>query len=196
MRDSRQMAPLGGWLVIFIAMYTISAAQSLLGLWPTLQVASSMPDHAAMFLGAAAVIAVWNIFILYCMIRIIFRKPDAVRLSKLMLITGPIIAAITPLMALFALLSGLPDAQLTGELIGKTYNPEVMGQITGMALLSLVWYRFLSVSKRVAAIWGPDGELAQASRSKEFFDAVHEGATFDIEPVEDAPEKKPEDRQP
>jgi hypothetical protein len=184
-------APLGGWLIIFIAMYTISAAQSLLGLWPSFQIAAQMPSHAALFLGAAGVIAVWNVFILYCMVRLITRKPDAIRLSKLMLISGPVIAAITPLMGLVMVLATVPEATFNGQLFAQTYNPEVMGQLTGMVLLTLVWYRFLCASKRVAAIWGPEGELAQRSRSKEFFDAIHERPAFDIEPVEeDKPEGK------
>ena len=52
----KKASPMGGWLIVFIAMYVISAAQSLLGLWPVFQIAAQMPHHAMVFLGVASII--------------------------------------------------------------------------------------------------------------------------------------------
>ena len=48
----------------------------------------------------------------------------------------------------------MPDAQLDLELVKKVYTAEVAGQISGMVLLSAIWYRYFCVAKRVKAIWG------------------------------------------
>jgi len=147
-------SPMGGWLVIFIAMYVISAAQSLFGLWPAFQIAAQMPHHAMVFLSAAAVIAAWNVFILYSVIMLILLKPHAVRVTKLMLLTGPFIAALTPMLGVMAAIATIPETQLDTRLILNAYTPDVLGQISGMVLLSLIWYRYFCVSKRVKSYWG------------------------------------------
>lgn len=147
-------SPMGGWLVIFIAMYVISAAQGLLGLWPAFQAAFQMPRFATAFLVIVGIIALWNVFILYSVIQLILQKPHAVRVTKLMLATGPVIAALTPSLGAIAVASAVPDAELTFELIKKGYNAEVFGQISGMLLLSVIWYRYFCVANRVKAIWG------------------------------------------
>ncbi|WP_446424440.1 hypothetical protein [Mailhella sp.] len=147
-------SPMGGWLVVFIAMYVISAAQGLLGLWPAFQAAFQLPRFASAFLAIVSVIALWNIFILYSVLQLILQKPHAVRVTKLMLATGPVIAALTPMLGAIALVSTMPDAELNAELIKTAYTPEVFGQISGMLLLSAIWYRYFCVAKRVKAIWG------------------------------------------
>ena len=53
-------SPMGGWLVIFIAMYVISAAQGVIGLWPAVQAAMQMPKFAGAFLAIVAVIGIWK----------------------------------------------------------------------------------------------------------------------------------------
>lgn len=150
----KKASPMGGWLVIFIAMYVISAAQSLLGLWPAFQIAAQMPHHAMVFLSAAAVIGAWNVFILYSVIMLILLKPHAVRVTKLMLLTGPFIAALTPLLGAMAAIATIPETQFNAQLVLGAYTPEVLGQITGMVLLSVIWYRYFCVSKRVKGYWG------------------------------------------
>ena len=40
------------------------------------------------------------------------------------------------------------------ELVKKAYTAKVAGQISGMVLLSAIWYRYFCVAKRVKAIWG------------------------------------------
>lgn len=147
-------SPMGGWLVIFIAMYVISAAQGLLGLWPGFMAAFEMPRLAGAFLSIIAVIALWNLFILYSVILLILQKPNAVKMTKLMLISGPVVALLTPLLGAIAMTSAIPDAPLTLDLAMRAYTPEVMGQVTGMVILSLIWHRYFTVSKRVKAIWG------------------------------------------
>jgi hypothetical protein len=77
-----------------------------------------------------------------------------VRLTKIMLATGPVIALLTPLLGVIAVTSTIPDAQLDLELVKKAYTAEVAGQISGMVLLSAIWYRYFCVAKRVKAIWG------------------------------------------
>ena len=147
-------SPMGGWLVIFIAMYIISAAQGVLGLYPAFLAAFEMPKFAGAFLGIVSVIGLWNVFIFYCMVQVILQKPNAVRLTKIMLVSGPFIAALTPLLGAIALVSTIEGATLDLELVRKAYTPEVFGQITGMVLLSAIWYRYFCVAKRVKAIWG------------------------------------------
>ena len=141
-------SPMGGWLVIFIAMYVISAAQGLLGLYPAFMAAFQMPKFAGAFLGILSIIGLWNVFIFYCMIQVILQKPKAVRLTKAMLLTGPLIAAITPLLGVIAVTSTVPDAQLDLELVTKAYTAEVAGQISGMVLLSAIWYRYFCGGRR------------------------------------------------
>ena len=51
-------------------------------------------------------------------------------------------------------MSTIPDAELDAELIQMAYPAEVFGQISGMLLLSAIWYRYFCVAKRVKAIWG------------------------------------------
>lgn len=148
-------SPMGGWLVIFIAMYVISAAQGVIGLWPAVQAAMQLPKFAGAFLAIVAVIGIWNIFIFYSVVQVILQKPHAVRMVKIMLATGPIIAAITPMLGAIAVVSTLPDGKITLDLLLGSYNAEVFGQISGMLLLSVIWYRYFCVAKRVKAIW-PD----------------------------------------
>ena len=147
-------SPMGGWLIVFIAMYVISAAQGLLGLWPAFQAAFQLPRFATAFLAIVSVIALWNVFILYSVLQLILQKPHAVRVTKLMLATGPVIAALTPMLGAIAVTSTIPDAELNAELLKKAYTAEVFGQISGMLLLSAIWYRYFCVAKRVKAIWG------------------------------------------
>ena len=147
-------SPMGGWLVIFIAMYVISAAQGVLGLYPAFMAAFQLPEFAFEFLGIVSIIGLWNVFIFYCMIQVILQKPNAVRLTKIMLLTGPVIALLTPLLGVIAVTSTIPDGQLDFELVKKAYTAEVAGQISGMVLLSAIWYRYFCVAKRVKAIWG------------------------------------------
>ena len=106
-------SPMGGWLVVFIAMYVISAAQGLLGLWPAFQAAFQLPRFATAFLAIVSVIALWNVFILYSVLQLILQKPHAVRVTKLMLATGPVIAALTPMLGAIAVTSTIPDAAPT-----------------------------------------------------------------------------------
>ncbi len=148
-------SPMGGWLVIFIAMYVISAAQGVLGLWPAVQAAMQMPKFAGAFLSIVALIGIWNIFIFYSVVQVILQKPHAVRMVKIMLATGPVIAAITPMLGAIAVVSTLPDGELSLDLLLGSYNAEVFGQISGMLLLSVIWYRYFCVSKRVKYLW-PD----------------------------------------
>ena len=147
-------SPMGGWLVIFIAMYVISAAQGVLGLYPAFLAAFQLPKFAGPFLAIVSVIGAWNLFIFYCMVQVILQKPKAVRLTKIMLVTGPIIACLTPMLGVIAVTSTVPDATLDFELIKKAYTAEVAGQISGMVLLSAIWYRYFCVANRVKAIWG------------------------------------------
>ena len=147
-------SPMGGWLVIFIAMYVISAAQGVLGLYPAFMAAFQLPKFAGAFLSIVSIIGLWNVFIFSCMIQVILQKPKAVRLTKIMLLTGPVIALLTPLLGVIAVTSTIPDAQLDFELVKKAYTAEVAGQISGMVLLSAIWYRYFCVAKRVKAIWG------------------------------------------
>ena len=147
-------SPMGGWLIIFIAMYIISAAQGVLGLYPAFLAAFEMPKFAGAFLSIISIIGLWNVFIFYCMVQVILQKPKAVRLTKIMLATGPFIAALTPMLGAIALVSTIEGATLDFELVKKAYTPEVFGQITGMVLLSAIWYRYFCVAKRVKAIWG------------------------------------------
>ena len=145
---------MGGWLIVFIAMYIISAAQGLLGRWPAFQAAFQLPSLVGAFLSVIGVIALWNVFIFYCMVQVILQKPNAVRLTKIMLATGPVIALLTPMLGVIAATSTMPDSQLDLELVKKVYTAEVAGQISGMVLLSAIWYRYFCVAKRVKAIWG------------------------------------------
>ena len=147
-------SPMGGWLVIFIAMYIISAAQGVLGLYPAFLAAFEMPKFAGAFLSIISIIGLWNVFIFYCMVQVILQKPNAVRLTKIMLVSGPFIAALTPMLGAIALVSTIEGATLDFALVRNAYTPEVFGQITGMALLSAIWYRYFCVAKRVKAIWG------------------------------------------
>ena len=147
-------SPMGGWLIVFIAMYVISAAQGLLGLYPAFLAAFELPKFAGAFLGIVSVIGLWNVFIFYCMVQVILQKPNAVRLTKIMLATGPVIAAVTPMLGAIALVSTMPDAQLDMALVKRAYTAETFGQISGMVLLSAIWYRYFCVAKRVKAIWG------------------------------------------
>lgn len=147
-------SPMGGWLIVFIAMYVISAVQGVLGLWPAFQAAFQLPKFAGAFLAIVGVIGLWNVFIFYSVLQLILQKPHAVRVTKLMLATGPVIAALTPMLGVIAVTSTIPDAELNVELIKKAYTAEVFGQISGMLLLSAIWYRYFCVAKRVKAIWG------------------------------------------
>ena len=147
-------SPMGGWLIVFIAMYVISAAQGLLGLYPAFMAAFQLPKFAGAFLAIVSVIGLWNVFIFYCMVQVILQKPKAVRLTKIMLASGPVIAALTPMLGAIAVTSTIPDAELNAELLKKAYTAEVFGQISGMLLLSAIWYRYFCVAKRVKAIWG------------------------------------------
>ena len=147
-------SPMGGWLIVFIAMYVISAAQGLLGLYPAFMAAFQLPKFAGAFLAIVSVIGLWNVFIFYCMVQVILQKPKAVRLTKIMLASGPVIAAFTPLLGAIAVTSTIPDAKLDLALVKQAYTAEVAGQISGMLLLSVIWYRYFCVAKRVKAIWG------------------------------------------
>ena len=147
-------SPMGGWLIVFIAMYVISAAQGLLGLYPAFMAAFQLPKFAGAFLAIVGVIGLWNVFIFYCMVQVILQKPKAVRLTKIMLASGPVIAALTPLLGAIAVTSTIPDAKLGLALVKQAYTAEVAGQISGMLLLSVIWYRYFCVAKRVKAIWG------------------------------------------
>ena len=64
------------------------------------------------------------------------------------------LAAITPLLGAIAVTSTIPDAKLDLALVKQAYTAEVAGQISGMLLLSVIWYRYFCVAKRVKAIWG------------------------------------------
>ena len=147
-------SPMGGWLIVFIAMYIISAAQGVLGLYPAFLAAFELPKFAGAFLGIISIIGLWNVFIFYCMVQVILQKPKAVRLTKIMLASGPFIAALTPMLGAIALVSTIEGATLDFGLVKKAYTPEVFGQISGMVLLSAIWYRYFCVAKRVKAIWG------------------------------------------
>lgn len=147
---------IGGWLLIYLVWAALGIC---FGIYANgsdlLYYMNNEPLMETAGIIIFILVAVYNLVYVWFLIALCRKRTGIIAKIKWMILITPVFNACLP--AIFAIvlsfsLAGLP----LGELVKSAYPAPVVGSLCGAAVMALVWHRYFTVSRRVAAIW-PNG---------------------------------------
>ena len=147
--------PVRGWLLFFVVWMFINIIIGIgMNLLETAAVWNEQPGlRTAMFVCLLLSLA-WYLSYAWFLILLLRHKARAVKYIKFMLLGTPVFIAIMP--CVFSWLAHVTINASFSEVLKLLYTPAQWGNMAGTLTVSLLWYWYFCVSRRVAIIKNED----------------------------------------
>ena len=143
-----------GWLQFFIGMSAMATiADVTLEILEVLDLQKEYPHTTFVANLYAAIIILYNAVVFYSLYMLIYVKKHAVLVTRILLVLRPVVYCMSPMLLWLLSSIFIPEFRITSQMVDVTYNELFYEHFIAFSLVSLLWFVYFCVSRRVKNTW-------------------------------------------
>lgn len=152
-KSEASLQTIRGWLLVYVIWgFWCAAFAIFINGYTVISISRILPGLA---LGASIVfILVLVFYSYYCLIlwQLIHRKQGILKIVKILILCSPVFNALIPAFFIWIIVLAHPEID-SSYLCSSVYDTQVISNLAGAFIISLIWFAYFLKSKRVRTIW-------------------------------------------